>query len=90
MSGHRCACGFEAGDEAERKDHFLEVFAPKDGVAADGTIHEEGRVNLTCMCGFSASTVTGLDDHFLTVFVPAGGASLDGVTHSAVGSRQSD
>jgi hypothetical protein len=87
MGGYRCACGLEVGDELELKDHFLEVFGPKDGMAADGTVHEEGRVKLACSCGFTASSSAGLDDHFLGVFAPGDGAGSDGATHSAGGSR---
>jgi hypothetical protein len=88
MGGYRCACGFQAGDKLELKDHFLEAFAPKDGMAADGTVHEEGRVSLACSCGFIASSSARLDDHFLAVFAPGDGAGLDGVIHSAVDGRQ--
>jgi hypothetical protein len=81
MGGYRCACGFQASDDLDLKDHFLEVFAPKDGIAADGTVHEEGRANLTCSCGFTASTVTELDDHFLSVFRPEDYVGSDGARH---------
>ena len=87
MGGYRCACGLEASDELELKDHFLEVFAPKDGTASDGTVHEEGRVNLTCMCGFTASTVAELDDHFLSAFMPADFVGPDGARHVPSGDR---
>ena len=87
MGGYRCACGLEASDEPELTDHFLEVFAPRDGTAADGAVHEEGRVNLACSCGFTASTVAGLDDHFLSVFMPADCVGSDGARHVLSGER---
>jgi hypothetical protein len=87
MDGYRCECGFRASDDLELKDHFLEVFAPKDGTATDGTVHEEGRVNLTCSCGFTAGTVTELDDHFLFVFTPADCVGSDGARHVLSGGR---
>ena len=86
MDGHRCACGYEAGDELELTDHFLEVFAPQDAIATDGTVHEEGRVKLTCWCGFTAITPAGLDDHFIAVFAPGDKSGLDGVPHMAAAS----
>ena len=86
MNGHRCACGYEASDEVELTDHFLEVFAPPDAIAADGTVHEEGRVKLTCRCGFTAITPAGLDDHFIAVFAPGDGGGGDGATHMAAAS----
>ena len=86
MSGHCCACGYEAGDEFELTDHFLEVFSPQDAVAADGSVHEEGRVKLVCRCGFTATTPAGLDEHFIAVFTPRDGSGLDGATHTAAAS----
>jgi hypothetical protein len=77
----------ETSDQLELTDHFLEVFAPKNGMAADGTVHEEGRVKLTCWCGFAARTVTELDDHFLSIFRPADCAGSDGARHVRSGER---
>jgi hypothetical protein len=89
MSAQRCECGFEASEDTSLVDHLLEAFAPMDGMAADGTTHDEGRVRLACLCGFSDGTVDGLDQHLLAIFTPADRIGLDGRRH-AVASDSAD
>jgi len=82
MSAQRCECGFAASEKTGLLDHLLEAFAPMDGVAADGTIHDEGRARLACLCGFSDGTVGGLDQHLLAIYTPADHIGLDGKRHA--------
>jgi hypothetical protein len=82
MSAQRCECGFEASDDMSLLDHLLEVFAPMDGRAPDGAIHDEGQVLMACLCGFSDGTADGLDQHLLAIFMPADHTGLDGKRHA--------
>lgn len=82
MTAAKCVCGFtedEAGDETIG-DHLYEVFAPEDGMAADGLVHLEGEVDLFCICGVGGSA-DELGAHFLAVFTPADLIGRDGHKH---------
>jgi hypothetical protein len=85
MTPVRCACGFTEDDAADETigDHLFEVFAPEDGMAADGLVHLEGESNLFCLCGAGGSA-TELDAHFLAVFTPADLIGRDGDKHEPV------
>lgn len=85
MTAHQCACGFAeaAGEDYTISDHLLEMFVPRDCVAADGTEHAEGMTAFRCLCGAGGSQ-EALDDHFLEVFTPADSVGLDGTVHKPV------
>lgn len=82
MSAQRCECGFGASKDTNLLDHLLEAFAPMDGRAADGAIHDEGQVRFACLCGFSDGTAGRLDQHLLAIFTPADHIGLDGRRHA--------
>jgi hypothetical protein len=84
VDGYRCECGFDGGSAGELADHLLEMFCPQDGIAPDGTAHDEGPVKLACLCGFNAATATGLDEHFLAAFTPGDCIGADGGKHVPV------
>jgi hypothetical protein len=44
MSTRRCECGYEASDDLDLQDHWQEAFVPPDGIAPDGSVHDEGAV----------------------------------------------
>jgi hypothetical protein len=81
MTDTRCSCGFTETAGETITDHFLEAFAPQDGLASDGLVHEEVRPDLTCTCGLVAATPGEMDAHFLRVFTPGDLIGRDGRTH---------
>jgi hypothetical protein len=81
----RCACGFteDLREDYTVNDHLLEMFAPEDCVAADGTEHAEGKEGFRCLCGAGGSQ-EALDLHFQEVFTPADSTGRDGAVHKAL------
>jgi hypothetical protein len=82
MSARRCECGYAASDDLDLQDHLQDAFVPPDGIAPDGSVHDEGTVPGGCLCGFSGSSAGELDRHFLAVFTPAGHIGRDGHRHA--------
>jgi hypothetical protein len=82
MSTWRCECGYAASDAVDLQDHLQESFTPPDGIAPDGSVHDEGAEPGRCLCGFAGSSAGELDQHFRTVFTPRDNVGLDGHRHA--------
>jgi len=87
MTGHTCACGYEAVSGDELADHIGELMIPADDIAPDGVRHAEaaGPAGRRCLCGFPAESGPGLDEHLLAVFTAGGAVGRDGRGHDAQG-----